>query len=516
MAYTFEQVYLKTTAYPWPYFHFLEWNGALIVHDYNVPVVDDGQILTTADGDTWNQLFLIDHDVAGISKQAGGNTDYDLIVYDGTLWIGQYEGSTAYTNARILEWDGSTITQHLNSVASSNMCAFSFVIWAGRLWCITDITPFQNNNRRYVYNFTRSAGWTVIADYDGATYLDYNKVGGNPTMPYLTSKLLVSHGGLYLFATRYDSVNAKWGWQVWRFNTVTWNSFSLLYETYDDYALSNVMFYGSKTLLFVNEITAAGVFMNAARFYSSYDMLNWTVDGDDANLGAVCSSEVFNEQIFLNCHDTISTRTRIYIYSLETKSATLEEEITTYTFGSATGGLISWGLDLYAGKSMEIMRRTPRELPGAGEDEDDGIERDKMIVLTNWTFKAADGTTINLHLAPIDVRGPDVFYEGRILSMSGAERATDDRTGLPSVGDMTVEIANHDKAISIILHYYPIWKNQIVQVWYAKRNEPEALKSETAVMAVSDYYEKGPNYVVTLKDLNRKYFDIEIPEDVTT
>jgi len=159
------------------------------------------------------------------------------------------------------------------------------------------------------------------------------------------------------------------------------------------------------------------------------------------------------------------------------------------------------------------MRRAPREEPGT---EDDESEKDKIITLTKWTFKAADGSTIDYRIAPIDVRGPDAFYEGRLLSMSGAERSTDDRTGLPAVGDMTVEIANHDKAISIILHSYPIWKNQIMQVWYAKRNKPEAMKEDEATMVVVDYYEKGPNYVVLLKDMNRKYFDISVPEEVAT
>jgi len=55
-----------------------------------------------------------------------------------------------------------------------------------------------------------------------------------------------------------------------------------------------------------------------------------------------------------------------------------------------------------------------------------------------------------------------------------------------------------------------------MQVWYAKRNKPEALKENEATMVVVDYYEKGPNYVVLLKDMNRKYFDISVPEEVAT
>jgi len=513
MAYTYSQVYLKTVAQVWPYFNFVEYDDELLIYDYYRPVNKSGQALSTSSGNvgSWSQLFIVDHTIAGIADQ-GGNSDYDLIVYDKSLWISQYNTSVAKTDARVLEWDGTSITQHLNAVSQDNYLAYSLTKWAGYLWCVTDISPGHADDRRVIYYYSRAAGWTAIADYGGVAYLTYNN-NNEPTIRPPSTKLFVFRGGLYLVATRYDAVTAKWGWQVWQFNAVTWNSFTLLYETYDDYVLTNILLYGSQVLLFSNQVTAGGVAKNEAKFYSSYNMSTWAEDGTDASLGYVFGSAIFNMQIFLNCVDVNNDRTRVYIYSLATKTATLEEEITTHASITATGGLFVWESDLYLGKSMEIMRRAPRE--GAGT-EDDESESDKIITLTKWTFKNAAGVTIDYRIAPIDVRGPDAFYEGRLLSMSGAERSTDDRTGLPAVGDMTIEIANHDKAISIILNSYPIWKNQVMQVWYAKRNKPEALKENEATMVVVDYYEKGPNYVVLLKDMNRKYFDISVPEEVAT
>lgn len=510
MAYTYEQVYQRAIGQTRPYFSLVNFNGELVTYDYYSPVHnEDGQILHSPDGDTWSQLVNIDHNQANIFSQSYYD-GYSLTVYDGSLWISQYNG-TSY--ARILEWDGSSITTHLTSVSQNNNLSYGLIVWGGYLWCITDVTPFYDDNpRRVIYRYSRGTGWTAIGDYDGATYLAYNCPSPHNLDYHIRpsgTRLFIFNGGLYLIATHWNSGTSEYGWQVWKFNIITWNSFNLLYETHDDYVLSGIQLFGSQVLLFANQVDSGGSPQDEAKFYSSYNLTTWAEDGTDDALGFVFSTTVFKGQVFLNCWKQTNNYARIYSYSPALNSAALEEEITTLASDSGTGGAIAWESDLYIGKSEEVMRRTLTGTGGGGGGE--GATKKKPFILTKWKFKKPDGTTADKYYSEIDTRSPSVFYDGRILNISPMQRSIDDHTGMYSIADMTIVLSNMDKEFSKLMAEYFL-KGQLVEIYHGWADDPaDPQVSSVVQMIVQDYHLEGSRFVVQLRDVSKKYFDRTVP-----
>jgi len=140
----------------------------------------------------------------------------------------------------------------------------------------------------------------------------------------------------------------------------------------------------------------------------------------------------------------------------------------------------------------------------------DYSDEDGDLILTKWTFKKKNGDTASHWFAPIDVSAPERFYEGRILSMSTLTRGIESKTGLYTISDMTVELANHDKFFSKILAEY-MMKNQIVEIFRGNPNTPESFKSSVTKMIVENHSRPGPNLNVSLKDITRKYFASKVP-----
>ncbi len=118
-------------------------------------------------------------------------------------------------------------------------------------------------------------------------------------------------------------------------------------------------------------------------------------------------------------------------------------------------------------------------------------------------------------VAPIDVRAPNAFYDGRILRLSSLKRAVDDKTGLFQVADMSVTLSNHDKRYSQRLVTHQL-KNREAILYHAWTEEPEASKSHIITMIVDDYSLKGKEFTVKMKDITQKYFQKKIPENICT
>lgn len=135
------------------------------------------------------------------------------------------------------------------------------------------------------------------------------------------------------------------------------------------------------------------------------------------------------------------------------------------------------------------------------------------LLLTEWTWKDADGNTITEYLGPIDIRSDGVFYHGRLISYSGYSREVNDKSGMFSVSDMTIELVNNDKRYSALLASYFL-KGQFVGIYHAWRNQPEAWKSSLIKMVVDDYELDGTVFRVSLKDVSNKYFQVNIPRYV--
>ncbi|GAG92468.1 unnamed protein product, partial [marine sediment metagenome] len=91
----------------------------------------------------------------------------------------------------------------------------------------------------------------------------------------------------------------------------------------------------------------------------------------------------------------------------------------------------------------------------------------------------------------------------------------DDRTGLYSVADMTVTLANHDKEFSKLMAQYFL-KNQWVQIFISFHQDPDNWKTKLMALVVDDHWMEGPFFKVKLKDLTNKYFKMKVPQNMIT
>jgi hypothetical protein len=137
-------------------------------------------------------------------------------------------------------------------------------------------------------------------------------------------------------------------------------------------------------------------------------------------------------------------------------------------------------------------------------DDGDGDGEEDPVIYIEWPWKSRT-TTIFKYWAPIDTRTPDIFFEGKILDISSFERSPSDISGLAQVSDLTIEIANHDQEISMLLAEYECL-NQTVSFWWGFRNDPYAWKSYLCSMVVTDYEKPDSTWRVTLRDTNARYF----------
>lgn len=118
-------------------------------------------------------------------------------------------------------------------------------------------------------------------------------------------------------------------------------------------------------------------------------------------------------------------------------------------------------------------------------------------------------------LAPIDTRGPTVFYDGRIKQMSTLKRAIDDKTGLFQISDLSVTLANEDKHYSQKMASY-ILKNQEATLYHAWTEERDVDKIEVIKLIVEDHSMKGPDFIIKFKDIMQQYFEKKVPENICT
>jgi len=152
---------------------------------------------------------------------------------------------------------------------------------------------------------------------------------------------------------------------------------------------------------------------------------------------------------------------------------------------------------------------------GIGGIGSDNREKRKPIIMTHWVWKAKDGSTVDAYYAPEDIRCTQVFYDGRILSVSPFGRAVDDRTGLYSVSDITIELSNADKEFSMMLAKYFL-KNQLIEAFHAWSDEAEAMKTAVLRGIVVDYWLAGTSFFVRARDVTQKYFKTKVPPEVCT
>jgi hypothetical protein len=142
---------------------------------------------------------------------------------------------------------------------------------------------------------------------------------------------------------------------------------------------------------------------------------------------------------------------------------------------------------------------------------DKKIPIDPPVPFFKWTWKYDDW--LYEYYAPIDVRATERFWDGRVFGVSSITRGVDDRTGLFTIGDPTVDLANQDMHFSRLLSKY-ICKNQMVEISYGWGQEPEVWHEAAFFGMVDDHQLQGPNFHVQLKDWLQRYFKGQQPRFV--
>lgn len=210
---------------------------------------------------------------------------------------------------------------------------------------------------------------------------------------------------------------------------------------------------------------------------------------------------------------TVNSDTQITIPAITLTALALVEG--TYYILLSKGALTNCGAtEGYAGDwrsgSNGRMYEGERLLLLVADEEPD---EDPPEVRTKWKWKKGD-TTIDKYYSPLDTRG-DNFYDGRIKSVSPFTRSIDDKTGLFSVSDTNVTLANQDKEFSKLLAEYFL-KNQIVEFYHGWGRQPEAWQTHVFQGVVDDYSLEGVHFDVAIKDITRKYFKIKVPQYICT
>jgi hypothetical protein len=131
-----------------------------------------------------------------------------------------------------------------------------------------------------------------------------------------------------------------------------------------------------------------------------------------------------------------------------------------------------------------------------------------------WKWKWGD-LEIWEYYAPIDVRSDEIFWEGRVMSVSSVTRSLDDTYGLYNISDMDVELANTDMHFSSLLANYHC-KGCAAALTHGWGTEPAAWHDSVFVGIVDDYSFQGPAFRAKLKDVSQKYFKRQLPRYVIT
>lgn len=271
---TFTLRFLDPDDWPIEYKAFCIFEEKLCIWDSG-PNAGDGQVLHTADGVTWSTLF------SRTPAQIGTSADFSglgMAVYNGNLFITEYRSTITPPCPRVIEWDGSNVINHLESPLYQNYMASNLVVWDGKLWCLTDVTPYIFQDKRVVYYYDGTS-WTPVTNYDGADYLDYERETDLPEyeIKHRTTRLFVFNDELYLIATR--SPYTRWAWEVWKFDAAGGAHFTKLFDSdvfNDGCVLAAIMEFEGKVYIVGNLLDAHGNAGVIGTLYSSPDMENWT------------------------------------------------------------------------------------------------------------------------------------------------------------------------------------------------------------------------------------------------
>lgn len=364
-----------------------------------------GRILSSADGETWSELFEVTGLGGGLFNGLG------IEEYDDNIFVTFYNSP----NAMVAKYDGSTVTEYDIHVGYEGV--FDMLRWDGKLWIITFVTSGDDKWKVWYFNGTT---WTGISDYDGDTNIDSQSGNLRAEIAARAARLFVFNNQLYLIASVYDTGEPDWTFQVWAFNSVSYADFTKVYDSLDDsefYGMSAILQKGSNVYLIGSKITAAGdADGNQQRVYLSNDMETWSVESSSETLGFPFGEIVFpsgDGRMYFYCNFDGTDEMKVWYYDMTNKTFVLEETIATYTSsGDKRGGgmAILYG-DLYTGKYKEIHRRDVTSVSWSDiysftEDLTDPVSivvwEKRLIVSSNEANMMIEGTSV----FPLGIEAP--------------------------------------------------------------------------------------------------------------
>ena len=491
---------------------FAEFEDELCVWDFGI-AANDGRMLSSADGITFATLFSVDNGDVGNCNNDDGN---GIAVFEKHLFSCLYRSDAV--SPKVIEYDSvfGTVTNHLvnpQGGGNNNYMTHNLIVWNRKLWVITDVTAGVSD-RRVVYYYDGSS-WAAITDYDGASYLTFNKTDGTSPVVQLkhrVSRLFVFNGELYFVATRYDSTNSKWAWEIWRFDAEDYDNFTKIYDSAafdDDYVLSGILTNpkDGKCYIIGNTVAANGNPLKPGKLYSSPDMENWTAEGTFATLGFCNGEEFYDGRIYVNCINTTNNRTQIKHFDDDLGDVTQDQEITSNT-NVRGGGMESFLGDLYIGKYKEIWGADAPTYKQTRTKAQSGFGME-------MTFKNKAGAETLKRYAPIDTRAAGRFYSGKIKTLSSLQRSIDDNTGLFRIADMNAVLDNSDLEFSKLLASNYL-KGQTAKLYHFWMDEPERLREHIVTLFVEDQAIRGADFKVKMKDITQKYFEKKVPAEICT
>jgi len=316
---------------------------------------DNVYIKTTTDGDNWTTegQFTVDNNI-------GINNLMDIAEFNNELFIAQYSDGNI-----IVKWDGQNATEMLDV---NNYMACKFERWDGKLWLITDATPYIHNEQRVIYYYDGNS-WSAITNYDGAGYLDYNS-SGMPEYQWArqATSFFVWNDNLYLLATRWSSANSKWSWQIWKFNKSSYDQFNKVYdaESFNDgYGATGIFAIDGKVYVIGNKLDN-GKFTCETKLYKAdnNELTSFSAVKTFSDVGSVNDIINFDGRIYLNVHSynpsTSIDTWKVYYFDKINEIFVLEKSVGLIT-SFVSGGLCSFGGYLYASKYQEIFKRIVQE-----------------------------------------------------------------------------------------------------------------------------------------------------------
>lgn len=303
-------------------------------------------------GSTWN--IICNWQEYGSCEQSCSS----ICEYNGKVYFSRYTYGSNYI--RIYQWDGATLTAQYVGSPTENFYAYGLTTWGGKLWLVSDVTPFYPNSYRRIIAYYNGASYVEITNYGGTAYLNY----GSTTCPnsqviHRSTILKTWQNSLYLIAAKY--VGSTWAWQVWKFNAVFYDRFTKVCDApaaSAGYIPMAAVEYENRIYVITNDWAGSGFPGNNIKVFSSDDMVNWTLEASQTSACCVMGSAIFEDRIYISGDDgTANHYAKIYYYDKDYHAFVQEDQITDNALQYYHGDLLPFGGTLWSAKHREVYKR---------------------------------------------------------------------------------------------------------------------------------------------------------------